>query len=383
MKNRGHRTVTPCERYKRDVRHGILDPDPAQAKVVDMTQSLYEALIQPPAAPPGLLGKLLGSRSVAAPKGLYVWGGVGRGKTRLVDSFFDCLPFSEKHRVHYNRFMTEIHSQLKHLPRTPDPLVVVAGRLRDTMRVLVLDEFHVADIADAMLMGGLLRAMFSQGVTLVCTSNSPPDELYKNGLQRERFLPAIQLIKQHTNEVELASESDYRMQKLERMETYHVIRDDGDAERLYRRFNELADGPVRHDTEITVNGRPIPLRAAADNIAWFTYDALCRTERSAHDYMEIARQFDILLVERISVMSQYEDDEAKRFINLIDALYDTRTRLIATAVDFPEKLYTGRQLAFDFQRTISRLMEMSDASYGNPRHTRLAPPSTTTTEPVV
>lgn len=354
--------VTPRERYQADIARGVIRSDAAQARAVEYLQQLHDVLRDAPAPETGWLARVLGKPRRPV-RGVYLWGGPGRGKTYLVDSFFECLPIKHKRRVHFHRFMLEIHEQLKTLPKTPNPLAVIGKRMAQQLRVLCLDEFHVHDIGDAMLLAGLLQAMFDHGITLVATSNIVPDELYLEGLQRDRFLHAIDLIRAHTSVVHLDTPIDFRCELLDRSGTYHVL--EGDAARgvLDKHLQQLAPAQISYDQSLLLNQHRIPLVACADDVAWFRFTDLCEAPLWARDYLEIAQSFHTLLLSDIPCMDEGKDDAAKRFMHLIDALYDHNVKLVATAQDVPENLYTGRYLQFAFQRTVSRLMEMGGHRY--------------------
>ncbi|MBI5463295.1 MAG: cell division protein ZapE [Gammaproteobacteria bacterium] len=354
--------MTPRERYRADIARGALRPDAAQAQALDVLQQLYETLAQTPPAPTAWWARLFDTPRRAV-RGLYLWGGPGRGKTYLIDSFFECLPFPQKRRVHFHLFMQEIHAQLRSLPHTPNPLRVVGRRMAEQWRVLCLDEFHVHDIADAMLLAGLLQALFDAGITLVATSNVAPDALYLEGLQRDRFLFAIDLLKTHTTVLHLDSPVDFRCELLDRGGTYHVL--DGDAGRaiLARDFRRLAPVEAAYDQVLMLHQRPVPVLAIADDVIWFRFADVCDAPLWARDYLEIARRYHSVFLSDIPRMDEGRDDAAKRFMHLIDALYDHNVKLVATAEAVPEHLYSGRYLQFAFQRTVSRLAEMGSHRY--------------------
>jgi cell division protein ZapE len=335
--------------------------DPAQALIVEHLQALYERLQAPPPPPRHILRWR--RAAVSAPQGLYVWGGVGRGKTWLMDLFFHSLPFEQKLRLHFHRFMRRIHHELEQLKGHQDPLQIVAARLAGEARVICLDEFHVSDIGDAMLLGQLLKGLFSQGATLVTTSNIPPDALYKDGLQRANFLPAIALLQRHTQVVELGGDIDYRLLHLEQAKTYHCPLDEQAARRMRAEFRELAPDGIREDTFIRIEGRAIPAKARANNVIWFDFDTICGSPRSPVDYIEIARCFHTVLVSRIPELDDYQNDRLRRFMHLVDEFYDRNVKLVISADAQPEALYRGTRLAFEFQRTISRLREMQSHAY--------------------
>jgi cell division protein ZapE len=354
--------VTPRERYLADIARGALRPDAAQAQALESLQHLYEILAQTPPSASSWWMRLTRTPPRAV-RGLYLWGGPGRGKTHLIDSFFECLPFPHKRRVHFHPFMQEVHAQLKSLPHTPNPLRVVGRRMAEQWRVLCLDEFHVHDIADAMLLAGLLQALFDAGITLVATSNVAPDALYLEGLQRDRFLFAIDLLKAHTAILHLDSPVDFRCELLDRGGTYHVLEGAAGHAILARDFRRLVPVEAVYDQVLTLNQHAVPVVAVADDVIWFRFADLCEAPLWARDYLEIAQRYHTVFVSDIPRMDEGKDDAAKRFMHLIDAFYDHNVKLVATAQDAPENLYRGRYLQFAFQRTVSRLAEMSSHRY--------------------
>ncbi len=353
--------MTPRELYQADLERRGFHVDEAQQGAVELLQALYESLTCPPSAQP-LWKRLLGRR-VTLIKGLYFWGGPGRGKTYLMDCFYESLPFRDKRRVHFHRFMLEIHAALGALPSTPDPLIIVADRLAAACRVLCLDEFHVTDIADAMLLGGLLEALFARRLTLVATSNIAPADLYKDGLQRDRFLPAIDLLQDNTLVYRLEGEQDFRLQLLQHNGTYRLASGKTAEEWLEKTLSELAPLDFQRKVTMEMNGRKLRARVLAEDVVWFAFDELCLRPRSARDYLELAREFHTLLLEGVPCMGEDLDEAARRFMHLIDALYDHGVKLIATAEAMPDRLYKGIRLGKAFQRTASRLTEMSSTRY--------------------
>ena len=351
--------MTPAARYRADLEQAGFRPDPAQRRAVRHLQSLHEALRAPPRR---RWWQTLTGRRPAPVRGLYLWGGPGRGKTWLMDRFHDSLPFAARRRVHFHRFMLEVHARLDALPRTPDPLRIVARGIAGEARVLCLDEFHVTDIADAMLLAGLLEALFQQGITLVATSNLRPRDLYPDGLQRERFLPAIGLIERHTRVLALDGGQDFRLLELEQGGTSRIGGDGGAW--LAARFDALVPpGCRRPATVLRVSGREVPARALAEDVAWFDFDTLCRRPLSARDYLELAREFHTLLLQDVPQLDEEADEAARRFMHLVDALYDHGVKLVMNAAVEPARLYRGRRLAAAFARTASRLTEMAGAAY--------------------
>ncbi len=353
--------MTPQQRYQADLDRDGFHVDTAQQQAVGLLQALYEGLLDPLPAPP-FWKRLLGQRSPPI-RGLYLWGGPGRGKTYLMDRFYDSLPFSDKRRVHFHRFMLEIHQALDALPKTPDPLQIVARQIAERTRVLCLDEFHVTDVADAMLLAGLLEALFAQQLTLVATSNIAPGDLYRDGLQRDRFLPAIDLLQRHTRVQHLEGSKDFRFELLQHSGIYLVATGSAAHQWLQQHLQELAPVKPQSDTSIQLHGREFQVRALAEDIIWFNFDELCIQARSARDYLELAREFHTLLLEGVPQFVEGLDEAARRFIHLVDALYDHGVKLVVTAAAMPDRLYESGRLQKPFRRTASRLTEMSSEHY--------------------
>lgn len=295
--------------------------------------------------------------------GCYLWGDVGRGKTFLMDMFFKYLPMENKARFHFNHFMHQIHDRLKEVKGKKDPLKIVAKDIAAKYRIICLDEFHVSDITDAMLLYGLLQQLYKHKVLLVMTSNIPPDELYKNGLQRSRFLPAIELIKKHSVVVNVNGDTDYRLNDNAGNETYYAPVSANTDKILDQRFSVLADGTIKDSVSITIQGRPIDTRKIADNVVWFEFESLCEGPRAASDYIQIASMFKIVFISNVYEMTEQHDDVARRFISLIDEFYDQEIRLFVSATRLPAYLYSGKRFQFEFQRTTSRLEEMRTKNY--------------------
>ena len=308
---------------------------------------------------------LPGPRAGKGPlRGLYLWGGVGRGKTFLVDEFFAELPVHDKRREHFHRFMQGVHAGLRRHRNLPAPLARVAADIAAKARLLCIDEFVVGDVADAMVLATLLDALFAQGVTLVATSNLPPSALYRGGLQRDRFLPAIALIEKHCRVMELDGGVDYRLRQLERAALW-LGPGAGDADaRLAAEFERIADGPGERDQRVQVEGRTLRARREAEDVVWFDFREICEGPRSAADYIEIARCYHTVFVGRVPVMDALMDDAARRFIAMVDEFYDRGVKLfLSAAAEQPAALYTGERLAFEFRRTVSRLHEMQGRKY--------------------
>ena len=302
-------------------------------------------------------------RDEAPERGLYFWGGVGRGKTYLMDAFYDCLPFERKLRVHFHRFMQRVHRELAELEGEKNPIDVLGERLAREAEVICFDEFFVSDIADAMILANFLEAIFSRGIALVATSNIAPDGLYENGLQRARFLPAIALLKEHTRVLNVDAGTDYRLRTLEQAQLYHYPPGAETDASLRDSFARLAPDAPRHWDRIEVNGRYLTCRCLADDVAWFEFPELCDGPRSQNDYIELAREFHAVILSGVPYMDGAKDDQCRRFINLVDEFYDRNVKLVIAAAGPAEELYSGSQLAFEFERTLSRLHEMQSHEY--------------------
>jgi cell division protein ZapE len=353
--------MRPSQAYAAGVARGDWQQDPAQQAALRELDRIHAALLAP--AGRGLLSKLFGKDDTEAPRGLYLWGGVGRGKTFLIDLFFDALPIAQKRRTHFHRFMREVHEQLRAHAGEPDPLAAIAKQWRQSLRVLVLDEFFVSDIGDAMLLARLLERLFAEGVVLVTSSNAAPQELYKDGLQRARFLPAIALIERHCVVVHLDSPQDYRLRALTRSPVYRAPLDAGSDAWLASRWAELTHDCPREDGPLLVDGREIAVRGLAEGFAWFDFAALCEGPRGTADYIEVAQEFHTVLVGGIPRMDGQRDDAARRFVHLVDELYDRHVNFLCTADASPVELYAGERLRGAFERTASRLIEMQSADY--------------------
>lgn len=363
--------MTPWERYQQDLAQQGFQKDSAQEDAVRRLQSLYDKLIVAESQSQKTMVKLrlkLNKGREQPVKGLYFWGGVGRGKTYLMDTFFESLPFKRKVRVHFHRFMQRVHNELKTLKGEKNPLEHVATRFADEARVICFDEFFVSDIGDAMILATLLDGLFKRGVTLVCTSNIVPDGLYKDGLQRARFLPAIELVKKHTDVVNVDGGVDYRLRSLEQAELYHYPLDDGADTSLRKSYNNLAVEAGSHTLELDINGRKLRAISHADDVVWFDFKELCDGPRSQNDYIELAREFHAIIVSNVPVMGHNKDDQARRFVNMIDEFYDRNVKVIMSAAAPITDLYSGGRLSFEFERTESRLLEMQSREYLEAAH---------------
>jgi len=295
-------------------------------------------------------------------RGLYLWGGVGRGKTWLMDMFFESLPIKQKQRSHFHRFMQYVHRELHRKRNRANPLDVIAQQLADKARVLCFDEFYVSDISDAMLLGNLLQSLFEHGVTLVATSNSAPDDLYKDGLQRARFIPAIRSIKEYTVTVNVDSGIDYRLRHLEQAQTWFDTTANS-LQTMQTLFMQLAQNQLSIDHTLVLNHRKIKARHLAHGVAWFEFVELCDGPRGQADYIELARCYHSVFVSNVPSLDATLESQARRFISMIDEFYDHGVKLFVSATTPPQGLYSGSLLSFDYQRTLSRLVEMQSKEY--------------------
>ena len=351
-------------RYAEELALGHFTSDPEQLAVVTQLEDLRRRLLAPAGgiALPRWLAALTG-RDPAPVQGLYLWGSVGRGKTWLMDLFCAGLPLHLARRRHFHRFMHEVHLHLGRLQHHLAPLEQVARAIARDTRVLCLDELYVADIADAMILGGLFTGLTRRGVTLVVTSNAPPHELYPGGLQRQRFLPAIALLERHLEVVRLAGSTDYRLRRLTEAGIYLPAGAPGTAARLAALFECLAGREPRAGATLEIAGRAIPVLRASATVAWFEFAALCTGARSQEDYIEIAREYQSVIVAGVPVLDVAHEDEARRFIALVDEFYDRNVKLIVSAAAAPAALYRGERLGALFARTASRLTEMQSEEY--------------------
>ena len=362
--------MTPLECYLHDIEVQGYFRDSAQEQAIRSLDELYHQLIKQygSASKRSALDKWVQrvvKRRSTPLKGYYFWGGVGRGKTYIMDTFYEAVPFKRKMRTHFHRFMKRIHEELKNRKGEKNPLKAIAKTIADEAILICFDEFFVSDIGDAMILSELLTALFDEGVCLVTTSNRIPDDLYKDGLQRIRFLPAIELLKQHTHVVNLDNGVDYRLRVLEQEEIYHYPLDDQADVALKKSFDRLCtdDAAIKENEPIVVLGRQLTAKFHCENIAWLSFDELCDGPRSTNDYIELAKQYQIIVVSQVPQLGSANDDKARRFINMIDEFYDRNVKVIMSAEVAVSELYTQGLLKFEFDRTISRLLEMQSKDY--------------------
>lgn len=362
----------PLAAYRALRREGVLRQDVGQELAAEKLQSLHNALrgYRPLGNGSGWKARLgLARRREEPPQGLYIFGGVGTGKSMLMDMFYDAAPVARKRRVHFHAFMQEVQDRLHRWRQDPankdkaDPLPEIAAELAEETWLLCFDEFHVVNIADAMILGRLFETFFEKGVVVVATSNWPPDRLYEGGLQRERFLPFIDLVKQRLDVLELDSGVDYRLQRLKDITVYHAPLGARAEAALDKAFAELTEGAEPAPDVVIYKGREIPVPLAARGVARFAFGDLCEKALGPGDYLAIAGLFHTVVLSGVPQLSADKRNEARRFMTLIDALYEHRVKLVVSAEAPPERLYPAGDGAVEFQRTISRLQEMRSADY--------------------
>lgn len=359
--------MTPLQLYHQLLQNEQFQADPRQQQAMMHLQRLYDELLAHSSAASttgwkSLLGKILQQPSPVL-RGVYLWGGVGIGKTWLMDTFFQAFDATKKLRMHFHRFMRQIHRELTCLQGQADPLKIVAKKIAQEAQVVCLDEFLVHDIADAMLLANLLKALFAEGITLVATANVAPDDLYRRGAQRENFLPAIELIKKNMEVVHLQTALDYRMRDLEQVKAYYAPLNAETDLAMYNVFQQLSHQKHVNQVPLSVEGRLINTLGLAEGIAWFDFQALCSVPRSQLDYLEIANCFHTVLLSNVPQIDMHQDNLARYLISLVDVFYDTRVKLIVSAAVSLEDLYPEGRLSFEFKRTRSRLFEMQSREY--------------------
>lgn len=371
-------TDTPLSQYRSRIASGTLRPDPVQALAAEKLESLHHALAayQPQTGATGWkarFGLARRTEEPTPPQGLYLYGPVGRGKSMLMDLFAATAPVKARRRVHFQEFMRDIHADLHAWRSTgtskgDDPILPLAEKIAADSWLLCLDELEIRDIADAMIVGRLFEHLFKAGVVVVTTSNRAPDDLYKDGLQREKFLPFIALIKAKLDVLELASDTDYRLGRIHGAKIYYSPLGDAAEDRLSEIFQNLAAGRPRGADKVLVAGREIPVPLAAGDVAWFGFRDLCEKPLGPSDYIQIATLYDTVMLSGVPMLGPENRDSARRFVTLVDALYEHKTMLVMSADAPPEVLYPKGDGAFEFQRTVSRLMEMQSEDYLRSKH---------------
>ncbi|WP_336956385.1 cell division protein ZapE [Serratia sp. KG1D] len=365
--------LSPLSRYQQALEAGEYQADEVQRRAVTQLDRIYQALLQKPAASApagglrGKLSRLLGKGGETAPQrpvqGLYMWGGVGRGKTWLMDMFFHSLPGARKMRLHFHRFMLRVHEELTELQGRENPLDIVADGFKAETDVLCFDEFFVSDITDAMLLATLLQALFARGITLVATSNIPPDDLYRNGLQRARFLPAIDLINEYCDVMNVDAGIDYRLRTLTQAHLYLTPLNDQTREALDRMFVKLAGKAGEDAPVLQINHRPLQAIRSVDGVLAVDFHTLCEEARSQLDYIALSRLYHSVILYNVRVMGPLKENTARRFLALVDEFYERHIKLVIGAEASMFEIYQGGQLKFEFQRCLSRLQEMQSEEY--------------------
>jgi cell division protein ZapE len=360
----------PLARYRRRVAAGGLKADPCQELAAEKLESLAHALVDyRPAEGAGGWRERLGltRRPDPAPQGLYIFGAVGRGKSMLMDLFFAAAPVERKRRVHFHAFMLEVHQRLHELRQGEDnggdPIPPLATQIATDATLLCFDEFQVTNIADAMILGRLFAALFERGVVVVATSNTAPDDLYANGLQRDRFLPAIEMLKERLDVLELDGDVDYRRTRIKGMRVYHTPLGTAATRALEQAFAQLTEGAAAEPDKLLVQGRTLTIARAARGVAMASFAELCEKPLWAGDYLAIATHFHTVILDGVPILKPEQRNEARRFITLIDALYEHRVKLVCAAAAIPEQLYATGEHAKEFERTASRLFEMQSEEY--------------------
>ena len=349
------------EYYQQAIQQEGYEADEVQLDAVSVLDGICDEVLQLTKSG-RLLNTWFGGRNKPV-KGLYLWGGVGRGKTFLMDAFYEVLPTQKKHRLHFHRFMILVHEQLHQLKKTSNALEKVAGQYAKQYRVLCLDEMHITDEGDAVIMEGLLVNLLANGVTLITTSNRAPDDLTDDPYIDQLFNKAVDVLKENLTIMKMDSGVDYRLRHIENAEIWHSPLDDQADELLELAFHECS--AIQHNKEgfIIINERDIPVVKWVDGVVWFDFNVICGAPRARIDYIEIARIFHSVLIQNVPILDDENNDYVRRFTLLIDELYDHNVKVIASAADSPEELYQGSRLAFEFQRTLSRLLEMQSHEY--------------------
>lgn len=365
--------LSPLSRYQQALDAGEYQADEVQRRAVAQLDRIYQALLQKPAASApagglrGKLSRLLGKGGETAPQrpvqGLYMWGGVGRGKTWLMDMFFHSLPGDRKMRLHFHRFMLRVHEELTELQGRENPLEIVADGFKAETDVLCFDEFFVSDITDAMLLATLLQALFARGITLVATSNIPPDDLYRNGLQRARFLPAIDLINEYCDVMNVDAGIDYRLRTLTQAHLYLTPLNDQTRATLDRMFVKLAGKAGEDAPVLQINHRPLQAIRSVDGVLAVDFHTLCEEARSQLDYIALSRLYHSVILYNVQVMGPLKENTARRFLALVDEFYERHVKLVICAEASMFEIYQGERLKFEYQRCLSRLQEMQSEEY--------------------
>ena len=358
--------MTPLERYQQDLSLGGIVPDPVQAEAMQLLQRVYDDLLFLERKSNSVLYSTMVTLKLCKKiriTGLYLWGGVGIGKTYLMDTFYHCLPLQKKMRMHFHRFMQMVHEDLTQHQGHSDPIKLVAQDIAAKTHVLCFDEFFVSDIGDAMILAGLLQALFAEGVCLVATSNVQPDQLYRNGLQRALFLPAIELIKTQTTVFHVESDRDYRLRNLEQVGVYYHPIDISTKTKMRDTFESFARGSGCIGETLSIQNRDVVTRRHASGVVWFDFAVICSVPRSQQDYLDIAKLYHTVFISHVPKITATQESAITYFINLVDVFYDCRVNLVLSAEVPMDEIYLEGRMVFEFKRTLSRLQEMQSKEY--------------------
>ncbi len=354
------KTMTPLAYYNEQSAQGVIFKDPAQLNALQHLERVFNEIMEEHAKREGFLSLFHKKRLV---RGLYLHGGVGIGKTFMMDCFYHCIPFPQKMRMHFHQFMQLVHHELKQQQGKADPLQIIAKNFAAKNLLLCFDEFFVSDITDAMLLGRLFKALFSQGVCLVTTSNVAPDDLYKNGLQREQFLPAIAMLKQNTEVIHIPTTIDYRLRHLKEAGVFYSPLNDEARKNMEISFKTLAEDQTVSTDPIEILGRKIKVKKRTEKIVWFDFAEICTVPRSQNDYLVIAEQFKTVLISDVPIIPPNAKDTICLFICMVDVFYDARVRLVISAAEAVDELYSRGYMILEYTRTHSRLLEMQSTDY--------------------
>ncbi|MFV5502208.1 cell division protein ZapE [Acinetobacter sp. 226] len=360
--------ISPAERYAQAISSGQFMPDEAQAMAVHELNRVWLELIQRFKASKKAFRRF---RRQTSPKGVYMWGGVGRGKTWLMDQFYDSIPFRRKTRMHFHHFMQHVHRELNKLSGQRNPLDIVADRIYKEAVVICFDEFFVSNVTDAMILSDLFQKLFERGITLIATSNIAPDGLYKNGIHRDRFLPTIELVKKNCVVLNVDAGVDYRLRVLKQAQLFKFPLTHDHKNWIAQRFNALTQAQTRSEEPIIINNRIVETVAHTEDVLWCEFSELCLKPRSPADFIEIANIYNTVLVSNVPHLTDFLSDGTRRFIYLVDEFYDRGVKLLLTSEDNIVDIYQGEKLAFEIERTRSRLLEMQSDEYLNSEHRQI------------
>ncbi|WP_374574403.1 cell division protein ZapE [Acinetobacter sp.] len=363
--------ISPAERYAQALASGQFLPDDAQAQAVHELDRVWHELLQRFKASKKAFRRF---RRQSSPRGVYMWGGVGRGKTWLMDQFYDSVPFRRKTRMHFHHFMQYVHRELNKLSGQRNPLDLVAEQIYKEAVVICFDEFFVSNVTDAMILSDLFQKLFTRGVTLVATSNIAPDGLYKNGIHRDRFIPTIEMVKKHCAVLNVDAGVDYRLRVLKQAQLFKTPLTHENKVWMAQRFAALTQTQVQSQEPIIINKRIVETIGHTEDVLWCEYSELCLKPRSPADFIEIANIYNTVLVSNVPHMTDYLSEGTRRFIYLVDEFYDRGVKLLLTSEDSIIDLYQGEKLAFEIERTRSRLLEMQSDDYLNSAHRQINAP---------